>query len=84
MNWTNATALELIIRSFFTSPFPTDYQLLAEGLARRGVLVPDALTDEDVWKLCEVVSDIDGVKYTNEEARTELIRTLHRFAKGGA
>jgi hypothetical protein len=76
VNEQNVDALELIIRSFFTSPFPTDYRFLAEQLARRGVLVPGAMTNADCLRVLQETRDWEKNWESLQRA------ALERIAKG--
>jgi hypothetical protein len=81
-NELNVVALEIVLRSFFTSPYQ-DYRFIAEGLADRGVLVPSALTDEQAtsfpFDMDFMATGADGELV---EPAADRRAALERIAKG--
>lgn len=58
---------------------------IAEGLAAAGVLVPSALTPQQMQEMGEKIErEMAGSGVTDPEAHAESVRILERIAKGEA
>jgi hypothetical protein len=85
MNEANVMALAGLLAEYRDEPGddPARYREAAEWLASRGVLVPSALTDEEVFRVTDLgpVDRMSPDEYTPTGAR--IVRyELERIAKG--